>query len=120
MDPDFTALPRQEGVRHLDEYADAIAGVDLATARATMEQVLEDGQRLLNDGMRLLALDVDDEADTARVVFVGRIVQTWRVRDPEWGRIPLVVVHRLDLSMLLILSDRGQKGRDYIALILGV
>jgi hypothetical protein len=41
-----------------------------------MEQVEQDLQPLLDDGVRFPALDVDHEADAAGVVLVARIVQT--------------------------------------------
>ena len=68
----------QERVRHLDEDAGAVAGVDLAAARAAVLQVHQDLQRLLHDGVRLAALDVDDEADAAGVVLVHGVVETLR------------------------------------------
>ena len=64
----------QEGVRHLNEDAGAVAGVDLAPAGAAMLQVFQDLQRLTHDRVRLPAFDVDDEADAAGVVLVLGIV----------------------------------------------
>ena len=40
-----------------------------------MVEVLEDLQPLLDDAVRLLALDVGDEADAAGIVLVARVVQ---------------------------------------------
>ena len=77
----------EEGVRHLDQHAGAVAGVDLAAAGAAMIEVHEHLDALLEDAMRLAALDVDDEADAAGVVlergsyrpcFGGRPVQRGR------------------------------------------
>ena len=60
--------------------AGAVPGVDLAAAGAAVQQVLEHGERLAHDGVRLSALDVDDEADAAGVVLVGGIVEALRRR----------------------------------------
>ena len=51
---------------------------DLAPARAPVEQVDEQLQRLADDAVGLLTLDVDDEADPAGVVLVPRIVEPLR------------------------------------------
>src|SRR6185503_3541592 len=60
--------------------ASAVAGVRLAAARAAVPQVHQHLQRLLDDRMGALALDVNDEADAAGVVLVERIVETGRGR----------------------------------------
>ena len=62
-------------MRRLHQNARAVAGVRLATARAAMPQIHQDGERLPHDVMRLPALEVDDKADAAGVVFEPRIVQ---------------------------------------------
>ena len=75
VDPEPIGLLPEEAVRHLHQDAGAVAGVDLASARAAMQQVDEQLQRLADDAVGLLALDVNDEADAAGVVLVPRIVQ---------------------------------------------
>ena len=50
--PRLPRLLAEELVRHLDEDAGAVAGVHLAAARAAMQQVDEELQRLLDDGVR--------------------------------------------------------------------
>ena len=65
-----------EGVWHLDEHARAVAGVDLAAAGAPVVEVLQYLDRLLEDAVRLVPLDVDDEADAARVVLEAGVVQS--------------------------------------------
>ena len=72
----------QEAVRHLHEDAGAVAGRRLAAAGAAVQQVDQDAQPLLDDGVRAAALDVDDEADAAGVVLVRRVVQAERPRGP--------------------------------------
>src|SRR5207245_10187587 len=61
--------------RLLEQEAGAVASVRLAAALAPVEQVAEDLQRLADDRVRLLACDVDDEADAAGVVLVARVVE---------------------------------------------
>ena len=41
-----------------------------------MFEVVEDAQGLENEVMRRAVLEVDDEADAARIVFVCRVVET--------------------------------------------
>ena len=81
-DAEAAALAGEERVGHLDHDARAVARVRLAAAGAAVEQVLQHGERLAHDGVRLSALDVDDEADAAGVVLVSGIVEALRVRHP--------------------------------------
>src|SRR5439155_24248106 len=67
------ALAAEEGIGHLDEDAGAVSGERVAAARAAMGQVLEDGEPLLDDVVRTLALHVDDETDAARIALRPRI-----------------------------------------------
>jgi hypothetical protein len=66
----------EEGVRHLDQDAGAVAGVGLAAAGAAVVQVHQDGERLLDDVMRTLALHLADESDATGIVLELRIVKT--------------------------------------------
>ena len=66
----------QEGVRHLDQDAGAVAGVGLRAGRAAVVEVLQDLDRLPQDLVRLAALHVDHEADAARVVLEPRVVES--------------------------------------------
>ena len=52
----------------------------VAARRAAVREVAQDRQALLDDGVRLLALDVRDEAEAAGVVLVGgkaRVVKAY-------------------------------------------
>jgi len=53
--------------------------------RTTVAQVVEDREPLLDDIVGAAALDVRDEADAARVVLVGRIVEALLPRQPVCG-----------------------------------
>ena len=65
----------EETIGHLDEDAGAITRVRVRPAGTTMLEIDEQIEGLANDLMRALALDVRDETDPARVVFVARTVQ---------------------------------------------
>src|SRR5581483_3248214 len=67
------AFATEERVGDLDQDAGAVAGQRIAAARAPVRQVLEDREALLDDVVRALALDVDDEADAARVALGPQI-----------------------------------------------
>ena len=62
-------------MRWLDQNASAVAGIGFATARAPVIQIQKHLQRLLNNGVRLPALDVDHEPHTAGFVLKTRIVK---------------------------------------------
>ena len=73
----------EKSVRHLHQNAGAVAGVFLAAASAAMIEILQDHERLLDDLVRLFALDIDDKADAAGIVFETRIVKPlfgWQTR----------------------------------------
>ena len=97
------ALAREEGVRHLDEDARAVPGVDLAAAGAAVEEILEHLESLVHDGVGLSALHVHDEADTARVVLVGGIIEALGRRHPGRRRHCRAVLH----DHALLLSSSG-------------
>ena len=77
----------EELVGHLEEDAGAVAGVRLAPTGAAVQEVDQHLERLAHDGVRLPALDVDDEADAACVVFVPGIVETLSGRWSELVRL---------------------------------
>ncbi len=72
----FCALARKEGVRDLDQDACAIAGLRIATASAAMREIDEDLQAFGDNVVRLLALNIDYEANAAGVVLVARVVES--------------------------------------------
>jgi hypothetical protein len=75
-DAEGRALTTEERVGHLDEDAGPVTGVDLASARAAVQEVDERLEALADDGVRLEALDVDHESDTAGIVLVAGVVET--------------------------------------------
>ena len=65
-----------EGVGDLDENAGAVAEELVGAGGAAVIEVEQDLQTLLDDRVASGALDVGNETDAARVVLVGRIVET--------------------------------------------
>jgi hypothetical protein len=63
-------------MRDLHEDTSAVPRVLLAATSTAMLEVLQNVQRLGNDGMRLTAFYIDDETDTACIVFVRWVIQT--------------------------------------------
>ena len=80
VEAEAQALGLEEAVRELERDAGAVTGVGIGAARAAMREALEHPQRVQHDGTGLLALHVCDEADAARVVLGGRVVQAARHR----------------------------------------
>src|SRR2546426_8028891 len=88
-----TTLLAEELVGDLQQDARAVAGVRLAAARAAVQEVDQHQQALADDRVGLAALDVDHEADAARVVLVGGVVQTLRGNFAD-GRDRRLLLHR--------------------------
>ncbi len=65
----------KEFVRNLHKDAGTVAGARIGADCAAVFQVAQDGQRVLDDLVRGLALDVGDEADAAGVLVEPRIVE---------------------------------------------
>ena len=74
------ALAREELVRDLDQHAGAVAGFRIAAAGAAVRQVDQNLNALDDDVVRFLTLDVGNEADSAGIVLMARIVKTLRGR----------------------------------------
>ena len=64
----------------LHQDAGAVAGARVGADRAAMFEIAQDRDRVLDDLVRLAALDVGDEADAAGILFVARIEQAVRGR----------------------------------------
>ncbi len=79
-DAEFCGLADEELVRHLHQDAGAVAGARVGADRAAMFEIAQDRDRVLDDLVRLAALDVGDEADAAGILFVTRIEQAVRGR----------------------------------------
>src|SRR5580704_2776528 len=87
LEADLGGLALEEGVRNLHQDAGAVAGARIGADRAAMLEVAENAERVGDDPMRLLALDVGDEADAAGILFQRGVVKTFRRRPPaEFAR----------------------------------
>src|SRR6516164_4942115 len=64
-------------MRDLHQDAGAVAGARIGTHSATMFQIAENVERVRNDLMRLLALDIGDEADAAGILFQRDVVEAF-------------------------------------------
>ena len=69
----------EEEVRNLDQQAGAVAGFRVAATRSPMGEVDENLNAFTNDLVRLLALDVRDEANTTGVALIGGVVKALRL-----------------------------------------
>jgi hypothetical protein len=65
----------KELVRHLDENARAVAGVDLGTRGAAVVEVAQHLERVRHDLVGLATVHIDHEAHAARLVLEPRIVE---------------------------------------------
>ena len=77
---ELSALAGEELVGDLNQDAGAIAGAGIAAAGAPVRQVDQNLNAFQNDVVRLLALEVRNEADSAGIVLLARVVQALR-----WG-----------------------------------
>ena len=104
-DAELAARPAQEGVRHLHEDPGTVALQRIGPGRTAVREVLEDRQALADDRVRLAALDVGHEAQSAGVVLVGGAVEALAARRPRaqwttlranalWGGFALGAAHR--------------------------
>ncbi len=63
-------------VRDLRQHAGAVAGLRIGVHRATVNQVADAGQRLLQDRVGAHAFDARDQAHAAGVMFRGRVIES--------------------------------------------
>ena len=106
VDFHFAAGLLQKRVGYLHQNARAVSGVRLGTARTAVLEVAQHLERLLDDGVRFFALDVDDKADAARIMLEARIVKPLLGRRrypprPVFGPLCCVTAHLLAIIVLL-------------------
>ena len=87
LDTNSFAGALEEPVGNLHQDPGAIARLGFTAARASVVKVAKHLERLSDDLAGLLTLDVDDETNATRVVFVLWIVQ------PLFGRQPYRITH---------------------------
>src|SRR5262245_45165795 len=79
-DVEFLAFLFQESMRYLHEHASTVPRLWITATRATMIEVFENLQSLLDDVVRALTLDVGNESNSTGVVLELRVVEslgTW-------------------------------------------
>ena len=65
----------EKSMRHLQQHAGTVAGIDLGTAGAAVVEVPEDLERVGKNLVRFAAVHIDHEAHSAGLVFEPGIVQ---------------------------------------------
>ncbi len=76
VDPDSLTRRLKEAMRNLHQDSGPVSCIGLAAPGSTMVQIHEHLERLADDPIGLLPLDVGNETDPARIVLVLRVVQT--------------------------------------------
>ena len=74
--PRGTTHPPHERVRNLEQYPRAVAGARIRGNSATVREIVEELERLVDDVARADAMDVGDEADAAGVVLISWVIQS--------------------------------------------
>ncbi len=82
LEADLGRLAHEEGVRDLHQDAGAVAGARIGADGAAMLEIAENADRIGDDLMRLLALDVGDEADAAGILLQAEVVEALGRRTP--------------------------------------
>jgi hypothetical protein len=106
-------------VRNLHQDAGAVAGARVGADRAAMLEVAQNADRVGDDLVRLLALDIGDEADAAGILFQAEIVETFSRRTPSSGfeadaadSSPVTMFSRSNSDPLIsVLSTRPRRHR---------
>jgi hypothetical protein len=76
LDVEAFGMMTEKLVRHLHQNARAIAGIILASARASMVEIHEHLKRVIDELMGLFTTEMNDKTDTACIVFKSWIVET--------------------------------------------
>ena len=85
VEPEALTFLFEKGVGRLQKNAGAVAGVLLAAAGPAMFQIDENLERLLDNARRPASLEIHDEADSAGIVLVPRIIQALLGRNCRLG-----------------------------------
>jgi len=73
-DSHVAAGSSQKSMRHLQQNTGPITGARVGRDSASVREILEKLERFPDYIARTDAMDVRDESDSARVVFVGRVI----------------------------------------------
>ena len=80
FDAEINTAGAQEIIRYLNQYAGTIPGFRVCTNSAAMGQVFQDGETLTHYLMAFTSFEIGHEANTAGIVFIGRVVQALSCR----------------------------------------
>ena len=86
------ARAAQKGIGQLDEDSRTVALQRVGPRGPAVREVLEDLQPLGDDVVAFRALDMHDEPQPARIVLVGRIVETLAQRGEVLGALSMIHV----------------------------
>ena len=111
LEAELLCLAGEKLVRHLHQDAGAVAHARIGADRAAMFEIAENLNRVGDDLMRLLSLDVGDEADAAGILVERGIVETLRGRDSGVRRIRKVrgCEPRCGLSSMSVFKPRAHR-----------
>src|SRR5579885_992397 len=107
FEAELGGLLGQEPVRHLHQNAGAVAGARIGADGAAMLQIEQDGDRVLDDLVRLAALDIGNKTDAAGIFFLRRIKQAERFRRHRPTRAP----RRLPTTSYVIMTAKHSAPR---------
>ena len=95
LDLGVVRIAREERMWKLQRHTGAVSGTWIAAGGSAMGQVLEEPERLLQNGMRALAVDVSDRSRA----------RTSRARAPDRTNPVVAAVHALSSLLVMHLGD---------------
>ena len=99
-------------MRHLEQDSRTVTGIFFAAARPAVIEILQNRQRLLDDFMGFLTLDIDDESDATGIVLKPRIIKALFGR--KVGNLHIRIL-RWIRPLLLVLQKDGCASRRTVA-----
>ncbi len=109
FETEFAGGLDEEIVGHLEQNPRAIPGVRLAPAGPAMVQVQQNLQRVLNNPVRFLSLDMNQKPDAARVMLELRVVKPLfrRCRNFSYFCAPVLFIWLRQVFRHLAISRRS-------------
>mgnify|MGYP003334066656 CR=1 FL=1 len=87
---DIAGRALQKLMRNLQKNTCAVTGARITALRTAMGQILQNLQALLHNLVGFLALDIDDKADSAGILFLFRVIEAllrWKPGYPHHGNL---------------------------------
>jgi hypothetical protein len=78
--PELRALAGEELMGYLDQYAGAVSGLGITAGCATVGEVYKNLDAFQDYLVRTLTPNTGYESYAARIVLMGRVIQTLRLR----------------------------------------